>query len=194
MDYYFLEFQYPKKGFISGGAEFHPELKINYSAIDYDLPVNTKVEVILVPSVKKMDVDFFHTTTFALLVSDDFKVILEGKSKSQFIPATVKYHNGSVVDKKYWVVHNLKKIDCLDYELSEYAGKKIVLESIKRPPRRIAKGFKKVILDSSKVNGSHVFILDYTYITNPIISSELYGELNRKGIKINATLVGDFQP
>lgn len=45
MNYYFLESQYPRTGFISGGTTFTPEMDTNYSAIDYPLPDDTKAEV-----------------------------------------------------------------------------------------------------------------------------------------------------
>ncbi len=194
MNYYFLEFQYPRKGFISGGVEFSPELDVNYSYIESNLPINTIAEVTLVSSVKKMDVDFFHTTSFALLVSDSLRLVLEEYISVQFIPTTVRYHNGEIVERKYWVIHNMKKIDCLDFESSEYAGKRLVLNSITNPPRKFAKGVRKVILDSSKIEGADFFKIEYSYIQNPVISERLYNILRGNKMKVNATPVGDFIP
>lgn len=194
MKYYFLEFKYPRKGFVSGGAEFTPTLNDYYCDINDNLPVNTKAEIILYSSIRKMDVDFFHTTTSALLVSDDIKEILNKLNVGQFIPSVVKYADGSIVDRRYWVVHNLRKIDCLDYNLSEYAGKKMVLDSIKNPPARVVKGLKKIVLDTSKINGDEFFLLDNCqYMPNPIISDNLYNKLRKHKLKINATPVEDFQ-
>lgn len=42
MDYYLLESQYPRSGFISGGTTFTPELDTNYMAVDGPLPRDTK--------------------------------------------------------------------------------------------------------------------------------------------------------
>ncbi|HHL8295778.1 TPA: DUF1629 domain-containing protein [Escherichia coli] len=194
MKYYFLEFQYPRKGFISGGGGFTPVLKNYYCDITDDLPINTRAEIILYSSVRKMNVDFFHTTTSFLLVSDDFKKMLSNSNIGQFIPSVVKYSDGSIVNKKYWVTHNLRKIDCLDYNLSEYAGKRMVLDSIQNPPKRIVKGLKKIVLDVSKINGAEFFLLDNCqYMPNPIISEILYEKIKKYKLKINATPVGDFK-
>ncbi|OSK43379.1 hypothetical protein EAHG_04070 [Escherichia coli B671] len=141
-----------------------------------------------------MDVDFFYTTASVLLVSDDLMIALDGLNIGQLIPSVVKYSDGSIVNKKYWVIHNLRKIDCLDYNLSEYAGKRMVLDSIQKPPKRIVKGLKKIVLDVSKINGAEFFLLDNCqYMPNPIISESLYEILKKYKLKINATPVGDFK-
>ena len=134
MDYYFLEFQYPRKGFISGGVAFTPELETNYSAITDPLPTGTKTLVTLTSSVRKLDVDLFYTTTLALVVSDKFKTILEKRKVGvQFIPALVFYQDGRPVEKEYWVAHQLDKVDCLDYERSDYGRKKVIAASATSP-------------------------------------------------------------
>lgn len=194
MRYFFLEYKYPRKGFIDGAVSFSPSLKVNYSAIKYNLPKFTISEITLLPSIRKMDVDFFYTTASVLLVSADLMSALDGLNIGQFIPSVVKYSDGSIVNKKYWVTHNLRKIDCLDYNLSEYAGKRMVLDSIQNPPKRIVKGLKKIVLDVSKINGAEFFLLDNCqYMPNPIISEILYEKIKKHKLKINATPVGDFK-
>ncbi|KAA8784406.1 hypothetical protein ABIE27_002496 [Paenibacillus sp. 4624] len=73
MDYFFLESQYPRTGFISGGTTFTPELHTNYSAIHYPLPDHTKAEVELLSSLRSLKVDYFETITGTRIVSDAFK-------------------------------------------------------------------------------------------------------------------------
>ncbi len=94
----------------------------------------------------------------------------------------------------YWVAHRLPQLDVVDYEYSTYAGKALVLRSIETPPRRIAKGFQQIVLDESRIDGQEFFTLEYTYISNPIISEKLYGESKKKKLKLNATPVGEFKP
>lgn len=195
MTYYVLEFQYPRKGFISGGVTFTPELATYYDPLQMDISSEATAEVILDSSVRKMDVDLFYTGTRALIVSDALKLLLEESNvKAQFIPAQVHYYNNVPVAGMYWVAHRLQQLDVVDYEHSTYAGKALVLRSIETPPRRIAKGFQQIVLDESRIEGQELFTLEYTYISNPIISEKLYGESKKKKLKLNATPVGEFKP
>ncbi|MEO2257597.1 hypothetical protein ABGV43_11930 [Paenibacillus amylolyticus] len=77
MNYYFLESQYPRRGFISGGTIFTPQLDMNYVAVENPLPEGTTAEVVLLPSVRNMNVDYFETITGTRHVSDCFKKLLE---------------------------------------------------------------------------------------------------------------------
>lgn len=195
MEYYVLEYQYPRKGFISGGATFVPELNDYYHPTQTELPPHATAEVTLDANLRKMDVDFFYTGTRATVVSDSWKQLLEQwKVVAQFIPAQVYYHNNTPVSGTYWIAHGLKSLDCVDYEQSQYAGKAMVLRSIDQPPRRIAKGFEEIVLDEQKIEGDEFFTLDYTYISNPIISETLYQEIKKHKLKIHATLIGQFRP
>ncbi|WP_369073420.1 imm11 family protein, partial [Cronobacter malonaticus] len=104
MNYYFLDFQYPRKGFISGDVTFNPSMDKNYSAIHSELPADLTVEVTLHSSVRVMDVDLFSTTSTALFVSDDLKKTLNDIDVPvQFVPANVHYFDGSEVAKTYWL-------------------------------------------------------------------------------------------
>ncbi|MDT0122048.1 hypothetical protein Q9R46_05330 [Paenibacillus sp. RRE4] len=111
MDYYFLESQYPRSGFISGGTTFTPELDKNYIAVDYPLPDHTKAEVELLSSVRSLKVDYFETITGTRVVSDAFKTLLEETgSNVQSIPAVVRYHDDRPVEKTYWIAHLLEQV------------------------------------------------------------------------------------
>lgn len=100
MNYYFLESQYPRRGFISGGTIFTPQLDMNYLAIENPLPEGTKAEVELLSTVRNLNVDYFETITGTRHVSDRFKTLLEEtKTNTQFIPTTVCYHDGRAVEK-----------------------------------------------------------------------------------------------
>ncbi|MGV2881431.1 hypothetical protein V4D07_01900 [Paenibacillus taichungensis] len=77
MNYYFLESQYPRRGFISGGTTFTPELGMNYVAIENPLPEGTTAEVELLSTVRNLKVDYFETITGTRHVSDRFKALLE---------------------------------------------------------------------------------------------------------------------
>lgn len=194
MDHYALEYQYPRKGFISGGATFTPEVEY-YDPLQTDLPPHTTAEVMLDARLRKMDVDFFYTGTRATVVSDAFKQLLEEYHIcAQFIPAQMYYHNGVPVPTTYWIVHRLQQLDVVNYEASDYAGKQLVLRSMQQPPRRIAKGFSRIVLDEQKIGTNELFTLEYTYISNPIISERLYEEIKKRKLRIHATPISDFQP
>ncbi|MEW4372346.1 imm11 family protein [Paenibacillus kandeliae] len=194
MNYYVLEYQYPRKGFISGGATFTPAVEY-YDPIQTDLPPYTTAEVILDSRLRKMDVDFFYTGTRATVVSDAFKQLLEQyPTPTQFVPAKVYYHNHALVSTTYWIAHRIQPLDCVDYEASQYAGKQLVLRSIQQPPRRIAKGFEHIVLDEQKIGTNEWFTLDYTYISNPIISETLAQEIKARKLHVHTTPIGDFKP
>lgn len=195
MEYYVLEYQYPRKGFISGGATFVPALDHYYDPTNTKLPPYTTAEVTLDSNLRKMDVDFFYTGTRATVVSDAFKQRLEQwKVSAQFVPTTVQYYNLAPVPGTYWIMHGIQPLDAVDYEQSQYAGKAIVLRSMNQPPRRIAKGFEKIVLDEQKIGEEVFFTLDYTYISNPIISETLYQDIQKHKLKIHATPIDHFRP
>ena len=103
----FLESQYPRSGFISGGTTFVPELETNDLAVDDLLPEETTAEVELLSSVCSLKADYFETTTGTRAVSDSFKSLLEQRRTGvQFIPASVSYHDGRRVDGIYWIAHH----------------------------------------------------------------------------------------
>ncbi|MFD1884878.1 imm11 family protein [Paenibacillus wenxiniae] len=195
MTYYMLEFQYPPKGFISGGATFEPELDTYYDPFQTEVASDTIAEVILDSSVRNMNVDLFYTGTRALVVSDAFKRLLEEWNvTAQFVPTHVQYYNHVPVQATYWIVHRLQELDSVDYQQSDYAGKPLVLRSIATPPRRVAKGFQQIVLDESKIGANEFFTLAYTYTANPIISEALYQESKQRKLKLHATPVGEFKP
>lgn len=195
MEYYVLEYQYPRKGFISGGVTFVPALDHYYDPIQTELPPHTTAEVTLDSNLRKMDVDFFYTGTRATVVSDAFKQRLEQWNViAQFVPAQVHYYNHVPVSGTYWIAHRLNPLDAVNYEQSQYAGKTIVLRSINQPPRRIAKGFEKIVLDEQKIREAEFFTLDYTYISNPIISEALYQDIKKHKLNIHVTPIGHFRP
>lgn len=195
MQYYVLEYQYPRKGFISGGATFVPTLDQYYDLDHTELPAHTTAEVILDSNLRKMDVDFFYTGNRATVVSDACKQLLEQWNVvAQFVPSQIYYYNHEPVPETYWIAHQLKSLDCVDYECSQYAGKQLVLRSIDQPPRRIAKGFEQIILDEQKIEGNEFFTLEYTYISNPLISETLYEKIKEHKLKIHATPIEQFRP
>ncbi|ODP27196.1 hypothetical protein PTI45_03433 [Paenibacillus nuruki] len=195
MEYYILEYQYPRKGFISGGATFVPALDDYYDPINTELPPHTTAEVTLDSNLRKMDVDFFYTGTRATVISDALKQLLEQrKVVAQFVPTKVHYYNNVPVFGTYWIAHKLQALDAVQYEQSQYAGKAMVLRSINQPPRRIAKGFEKIVLDEQKIGEAELFTLNYTYISNPIISEALYQDIRQHKLKIYMTPVGEFRP
>ncbi|ELY6244373.1 hypothetical protein SNQ22_000709 [Cronobacter universalis] len=194
MNYYFLDFQYPRKGFISGDVTFNPSMDKNYSAIHSELPADLTVEVTLHSSVRVMDVDLFSTTSTALFVSDDLKKTLNDIDVPvQFVPANVHYFDGSEVAKTYWLAHNLPKVDCLDLYSSEFAGKKIILNALETQERRMVKGIKKVVLDESNISNMEFFLIMYTYLLNPVVSQNFLDLCNKKSLKLKAIPVDEFQ-
>ncbi len=195
MTYYALQFQYPRKGFISGGATFTPALDDYYDPNQTVISHGTTAEVELDARLRKMDVDLFYTGTRTMVVSDAFKQLLEQWNvTAQFISTQVVYHNHAAVPGTYWIAHRLKLLDCVDYEQSTYAGKTLVLRSIDNPPRRVAKGFEQIVLDESKLESNEFFQLDYTYIPNPIISEAFLNECKKRKLKLNATPINEFKP
>ncbi|WP_434751874.1 imm11 family protein [Paenibacillus amylolyticus] len=144
-------------------------------AVDYPVPDHTKAEVELLSSVRSLKVDYFETITGTRVVSDAFKTLLEQfQSNVQFIPATVCYHDTRPVEKTYWIAHLPIPVDGFDYERSEYGRKTVIAASVHQPPRKPVKVFSKLVLDADKIDGHHFFKLAHVITLKPIISSELY--------------------
>lgn len=190
MDYYLLEPQYPRSGFISGGTTFIPELDTNYIAVDGPLPVDTKAEVELMSSVRSLKVDYFETVTGTRVVSDAFKALLEQTDTNvQFIPAVVRYHHGLPVERTYWIAHLPDRVDGFDYERSEYGRKAVIAASEHQPPRKPVKVISRLVLDSGKIAGREFFLLAHVYVMQPIISGEFYALCQKHKLKLQVIAI-----
>lgn len=188
MSYYFLESQLPKSGYVDGRVTFVPEPETYYSQIHSRLPIDTIVEVLLDSSIRNLKNDYFHTTGGARIVSDAFKILLERqKTDIQFIPAALRYHNGRPVERIYWIAHLPDKVDCFDYERSDYGRKAVIAASVHEPPRKLIKVLFKAYLDPEKVDGREFFMLAHVLALKPIISSEFYEICKKHQIKLNVT-------
>ncbi|MEK3777340.1 DUF1629 domain-containing protein [Paenibacillus sp. FSL K6-4396] len=192
MDYYFLESQYPRRGFISGGTIFTPQLEVNYLAVENRLPEGTTAEVELLSSVRNLNVDYFETITGTRHVSDRFKKLLEEtKTNTQFIPTTVCYHDGRSVDQTYWIAHHLDRLDVFDYERSEYGRKAVIAASVEQPPRKNVKVVSRICLHKERIGEHEFFMLDYINIFKPIVSKDFYEVCEKHKLNLNVTEVGE---
>ncbi|OWR30369.1 hypothetical protein CDO73_10615 [Saccharibacillus sp. O23] len=193
MNYYFLESQYPRSGFISGGTIFVPELETNYLAVDDLLPEETRAEVELLSSVRRLKVDYFETTTGTRVVSDDFKSLLEQRSTGvQFIPASVSYHDGRTVDGSYWIAHRPDRLDVFDYERSEYGRKAVIAASVDQPPRKPVNVVSRIWLREEAIDGHEFFELAYVNVRTPIVSEAFYEICKKHKLKLHIMKVEDF--
>ncbi|MBD8839249.1 MULTISPECIES: imm11 family protein [Paenibacillus] len=192
MNYYFLESQYPRRGFISGGTIFTPQLEVNYLAVENRLPEGTTAEVELLSSVRNLNVDYFETITGTRHVSDCFKKLLEEKqTNTQFIPTTVCYHDGRSVDQTYWTAHHLDRLDVFDYERSEYGRKAVIAASVEQPPRKNVKVVSRICLHKERIGEHEFFMLDYINIFKPIVSKDFYEVCEKHKLNLNVTEVGE---
>lgn len=188
VNYYFLESQLPKSGFVDGSVAFVPDLETYYSQIRTRLPIDTIAEVLLHSSIRKLKNDYFHTTDGAKVISDAFKILLERqKTDIQFIPAALRYHNGRSVERAYWIAHLPDEVDCFDYERSDYGRKAVIAASVHEPPRKPIKVLFKAYLDTEKVDGREFFMLAHVLALNPIVSEEFYQVCKKNKLKLNVT-------
>lgn len=188
MDYYFLESQLPKSGYVDGSVIFVPEPETYYSQVHTVLPTDTVAEVLLDSSVRNLKNDYFHTAGGVRVVSDAFKVLLEQqKTEIQFIPAVLRYHDDRPVERAYWIAHLLNEVDAFDYERSDYGRKAVIAASVHRPPRKLTKVIFKAYLDAEKVDGREFFMLAHVLALKPIISGEFYEICNQHKLKLNVT-------
>ncbi|PQP85165.1 hypothetical protein C0Q44_11950 [Paenibacillus sp. PCH8] len=193
MNYFFLESQYPRRGFISGGTTFTPQLDMNYLAIENPLPEGTTAEVELLSTVRNLKVDYFETITGTRLVSDRFKTLLEeAKTNAQFIPTTVCYHDGRSVEKTYWLAHQLDRLDVFDYERSEYGRKAVIAVSVQQPPRKNVKVVSRICLHEERIGEHEFFMLYYINIFKPIVSKDFYEVCRKHRLNLNVTEVGNL--
>ncbi|OWA34983.1 hypothetical protein B9G55_14695 [Saccharibacillus sp. O16] len=193
MLYYFLESQYPRSGFISGGTTFIPPLTVNYLAMEDRLPEGTTAEVQLLSSVRRLKADYFETTTGTRVVSDRLKSLLEQHSTGvQFIPATVSHHDGRPVGGSFWIAHHLASLDVFDYEQSDYGRKAVIAASVQQPPRKLVKVVSRIRLRQSEIGDREFFQLAYVNMPKPIISAAFYEICKAHKLNLHVTEVEDF--
>ena len=192
MKYFFLQYQYKDAGFIDGDVTFEPPLSDHYYLGKTDVSNVRNVNVILDTRVKRLRADFFHTGSGAFFCSVAFAEVLSLlQSDVNFVSAKTSYHRLESTEKKYKLIHVNQKIDCFDYERSEYAGKALVLENRADPKQspRLVKGVTKSCIDEERAAGAHYFFLDHVTIFNPVVSQDFVAALVAAKLKVEYTPV-----
>ncbi|WP_449006694.1 imm11 family protein [Paenibacillus taichungensis] len=101
------------------------------------------------------------------------------------------YHDGRSVEKTYWTVHQLDRLDVFDYENSEYGRKAVIAASVQQPPRKIVKVVSQICLHEERIGEHEFFMLDYINIFKPIISKDFYEVCRKHKLNLSVTEVGN---
>ncbi|UFH48872.1 imm11 family protein [Pseudomonas sp. KNUC1026] len=192
MNYYSLCHEYLIDGFTDGNVKFSPALEDHYQTGRDFCFSNTSVSLIMDKKVKRLTSDFFLTTCGAFFMSEEMKEVVDDcKNQLVFIPAETKYFNGEITEKKYYFIHDSRKISCFDYFQSEYSGKALTIKNkqsgVLAKDHRV-RGVKKFVVDASSSEG-----LDFLFVNNVIWIDPVVSELLVEKVKKHKLLVR-FEP
>lgn len=118
-------------GYADGDVRFAPPLDDHYKVSSKLALDGLSVEVILDRKVRNLKSDFLLTTCGAFFVSKASRSVLEGVNADiNFAPPHVRHFNEKSVAREYFLINPDEMPRCFDYELSECAGKSMVLSRI----------------------------------------------------------------
>lgn len=199
VEYYILGDQYPSQNqFIDGNVCFYPELPWYggyYKNCNGDFPDKINIKVKMDKMISKLKVNFFKTTCGAFFASKEFCDVLRlYNSDVQYVNIEVSYSNGEVLDKKYYLLHSKRDLDCFDYYKSDYGGKALIHKEIESggKPKRMIKVLRKLCIDYSKVENQDFFFVENTLLLKPVISSRLKESLEKANLIIDILEFDDF--
>lgn len=177
MNYYILRHQYAPGAYVDGDVEFEPSITGYYKAgAPIDL-VDRRVSVRLDKLVRKLKVDFFHTTNGAFFASTPLATVIASHQRNLvFVPANVTYHNGKPAEQSFSLVHANDRVDCFDYQESVYAGKPLILQRLERgedPSTVPVKVPQSISIDEARAIDQHFFFLKNVALVDPVISEVL---------------------
>nr|WKF61989.1 hypothetical protein HUO10_006521 [Paraburkholderia busanensis] len=188
MKYFILQHEY-QTGFIDGDVEFVPPLAGYYQM---GLPVDirdVKIHVKMDKAVRKLKADFFLTTSGAFFASEKLaSLIHDFQNDTQIEKCETHYHNGKSTEKTYFLIHTNKKIDCFDYQKSEYAGKPLALSRLERgenPDSFTIKNIKSLAIDKQKAGDATFFFVKNIIMIDPVIASPLAEAIQSASLFVN---------
>lgn len=172
-----MRHQYAPASYVDGDVEFEPPIAGYYrpgSPIDL---AGRRVSVRLDKLVRKLKVDFFHTTNGAFFASSQLATLIASHQPSLILlPAEVTYHNGKPAEQSFSLIHLNDRVDCFDYQQSAYAGKPLILQRLARgedPNTVPVKVPQSISIDENRANGEHFFFLKNVALVDPILSEVL---------------------
>lgn len=186
MDYFLLRHQYAKPSYIDATVVFSPPqpyYRIGTDLQEENLSISLKMDKLM----RKVNVDFFYTTGGGFFASTELaRLIQEHQKHIRVIPATSTYNNGKPTEKSYCLIHAPKRVNCFDYELSDYGGKALTLQRVERgEPRNLVKVIRKLVIDPKKANQNHFFFIDNVLLIDPVVSGDLARRITEKGFLVN---------
>lgn len=133
MKYYILRHQYVPNSYVDGDVTFEPPISEYYRPGSTINLKDRHVSVRLDKIIRKLKVDFFHTTSGAFFAYQPLAALIAARQSSLLsLPTTVTYHNSKPVEKDFCLIHMDNRVDCFDYQKSVYAGKPLILQRIER--------------------------------------------------------------
>ncbi|WP_342625082.1 imm11 family protein [Pseudomonas alkylphenolica] len=175
MKYYILRHEDAGGEFIDGEVSLHPSIEGYYQIGKSVVSAGTVVKV--KKPIKKLNSDFFFTTSGAFFVSGKMREVLEKHhTLIEFYEADIQYFGGVSVEGEYYFIHVSCKVSCFDYFNSEYSGKVMVLDRISKKelsPDYKVRGVKKMAVVESETSGLDFFFVDNVIWIDPIITESV---------------------
>ncbi|WP_313459947.1 imm11 family protein [Pseudomonas sp.] len=194
MIYYSMCHEVMDGGYTDGEVLFSPALDDYYQVGKNFALEGLMVSVTLDKRVRNLKSDFFLTTVGAFFVSKELKNILEEvNAKVEFALASVRYFNGKPSDKEYFLIHANETCKCLDYQLSEYSGKSMVLNKIQAGELSAdykVRGIKRMCVDEAEAGGLDFFFVGGVIWIDPIASERLVSKIKKKKLFIKFNAIG----
>jgi hypothetical protein len=185
MEYFVLEHRHPNSGYVNGSVKYLPPLVSEYIREAQDLDKSLEAHVVLDSEVRNLKLDFFAASE-AFFASVAFANLISDSDQSVEIrPAFVSYHNGVKTEKQYVLLHAPKKVNCFNYELSEYPGKELILKSRSEGTIRRVNTIKKLVLDTALIGKRAYFMINHEIaILDPLIDAGIVNAARAQKLKI----------
>ncbi|QYX48283.1 hypothetical protein K3F43_01865 [Pseudomonas tussilaginis] len=189
MKYYILRHEDVSGEFIDGEVSFHPSIEGYYQIGKSVVSAGTVVKVKLDKPIKKMNSDFFFTTSGAFFVSDKMRKVLEKhRTLAEFYDADIQYFGGRGVEGEYYFIHVSCKIPCFDYLNSEYSGKTMILDRISKGELSSdysVRGIKKMRVVEGETLGLDFFFVENVIWVDPIVTESVVVSAKAEKLNLN---------
>lgn len=177
MTYHILRHQYASGAYVDGDVQFEPAITDYYKPGSPVELGDRRVSVRLDKLVRKLKVDFFHTTNGAFFASTPLAALIASHQRNLvLLPATVTYHDGKPADQNFSLVHANDRADCFHYQKSLYAGKPLILQRLERgedPGTVPVKVPQSISIDETRAIDRHFFLLKNVALIDPVVSETL---------------------
>ena len=175
MMYYFIK----DTRFDYGALYFDPKNDEYWGLGTVEAPVEgTKVTFKLTsPTTRKLNADYIQANRGFLCSRKMHDVLAAAGGEASFFPAVLHDRKNNAVNLEYFLLHISSKLDCFDFDRSDYEDRP-AFEASGRSDLDAIKKVEKIVLDDGRVGGVRIFFASnapFAYL--PIVHESLAAKL-----------------